>query len=156
MRSWDANANCTIAFDEVESFVPVSKGRECLPGELIFSKINPRIPRMAIVPERETRLVCSNEFEIMRSKGVIGMYALCFLLKTESVMKQIENLSAGTSSSHSRIKREQLEDILVPIPSNSETKQIIDEIDQRLEDAVRQIYLSEEDIFSSASVLNNI
>lgn len=150
------NANCTIAFDEVESFVPVSKGRECLPGELIFSKINPRIPRMAVVPKRETRLVCSNEFEIMRSKGVIGMHALCFLLKTESVKKQIENLSAGTSSSHSRIKREQLEDILVPIPSNSDTKQTIDEIDQSLENAVRQIYLAEEEIFKSANVLNTI
>lgn len=150
------NANCTIAFDEVEKFVPVSKGRECLPGELIFSKINPRIPRMAVIPKRDTRLVCSNEFEIMRSKGVIGMHALCFLLRTESVMKQIENLSAGTSSSHSRIKREQLEDILVPIPSNSEAQRTIEEIDQRLEKSVRQIYLSEEELFRSATVLNNI
>lgn len=150
------NANCTIAFDEVNKFVPVSKGRECFPGELIFSKINPRIPRMAIVPERETKLICSNEFEIMRSKGVIGMYALCFLLKTESVMKQIENLSAGTSSSHSRIKREQLADILIPIPANSDSKKAIDEINKRLEKAIRQIYICEEEISRSANELNTI
>ena len=150
------NANCTIAFNEVETFVPVSKGRECQPGELIFSKINPRIPRMAVIPEKEIRLVCSNEFEIMRSKGVIGMYALCFLLKTESVMKQIENLTAGTSSSHSRIKREQLEDILVPIPCNNETQQTMDEINQLLENAVCQIYLSENDIFRVSNMLNKL
>lgn len=150
------NANCTIAFDEVVKFVPVSKGRECLPGELIFSKINPRISRIAVVPEREVKLVCSNEFEIMRSKGIIGMYALCFLLKSESVMKQIENLTAGTSSSHSRIKREQLEDILIPIPSNSKTKQEIDRIDKQLENAVRQIYLCEDSMIDASTVLNNI
>ncbi len=149
-------ANCTIAFNEVEVFAPVSKGRECLPGELIFSKINPRIPRVAVIPERDTRLVCSNEFEIMRSKGIIGMHALCFLLKSECVMKQIMNLTAGTSSSHSRIKREQLQDILIPIPSNKETQHTIEEIDKCIENAVKQIYLSEDELFKSAAILNTI
>ena len=149
-------ANCTIAFDEVDKFVPVSKGRECFPGELIFSKINPRIPRMAVVPAYDSRLVCSNEFEIMRSKGTLGMYVLCFLLKSDSVMKQIENLTAGTSSSHSRIKREQLADILVPIPTNSETKAEMNQIDKRLEKAIQQIYISESEITNSFAALDHI
>lgn len=150
------NADCTIAFNEVETFNPVSKGRKCYPGELIFSKINPRIPRMAIIPSRNTDLICSNEFEIMKSRGIMGMYALCFLLKTENVMNQIENLTSGTSSSHSRIKREQLADILIPIPVSATAKQLIEEIDKELETAIKLIYSAEEKITDKFSFLNGI
>lgn len=150
------NADCTINFDEVDSFSPVSKGRQCYQGELLFSKINPRIPRMAVVPQRDTQLVCSNEFEIMRSKGIIGMYALCFLLRTNSVMSQIENLTSGTSSSHSRIKREQLADILIPIPVSDAAKEMIAEINRKLESSIIQIYTAESQISTSMSFLNNL
>lgn len=150
------NADCTINFDEVDSFTPVSKGRQCHHGELLFSKINPRIPRMAVVPQRDTQLVCSNEFEIMKSKGIIGMYSLCFLLRTDSVMSQIQNLTSGTSSSHSRIKREQLAEILIPIPVNDAAKNMIAEIDRKLESSVVQIYAAESQISNSMSFLNNL
>ena len=150
------NADCTIAFDEVEKFNPVSKGRKCYPEELVFSKINPRIPRMAVIPHRNTDLVCSNEFEIMKSRGIIGMYALCFLLKTKSVMSQIENLTSGTSSSHSRIKREQLADILIPIPVSDAAKQLVAEIDKELEAAVKLVYSAEGKISDKFAVLNDI
>ena len=150
------NADCTIAFDEVETFYPVSKGRECYPEELIFSKINPRIPRMAVIPYRDTDLVCSNEFEIIKSKGIIGMYALCFLLKTENVMNQIENLTSGTSSSHSRIKREQLADILIPIPVSEAAKQLVAEIDKELEAAIKLLYSAKDRITDRFSVLNDM
>ena len=150
------NADCTIAFVEVETFYPVSKGRECYPEELIFSKINPRIPRMAVIPYRDTDLVCSNEFEIIKSKGIIGMYALCFLLKTENVMNQIENLTSGTSSSHSRIKREQLADILIPIPVSEAAKQLVAEIDKELEAAIKLLYSAKDRITDRFSVLNDI
>ena len=150
------NADCTIAFDEVETFYPVSKGRECYPEELIFSKINPRIPRMAVIPYRDTDLVCSNEFEIIKSKGIIGMYALCFLLKTENVMNQIENLTSGTSSSHSRKKREQLADILIPIPVSEAAKQLVAEIDKELEAAIKLLYSAKDRITDRFSVLNDI
>lgn len=150
------NADCTINFDEVDSFSPVSKGRQCYQGELLFSKINPRIPRMAVVPQRDTQLVCSNEFEIMKSKGIIGMYSLCFLLRTDSVMSQIQNLTSGTSSSHSRIKREQLAEILIPIPVSDAAKNMIAEIDRKLESSVVQIYAAESQISNSMSFLNNL
>lgn len=150
------NANCTIAFDEVDKFVPVSKGRECYQGELIFSKINPRIPRMAVIPKRNTRLVCSNEFEIMRSKGLIDMQVLCFLLKTKMVMSQIESLTSGTSSSHSRIRREQLADILIPIPNNEITKENLSKIGLSFDHSVEQIYKAEDTINKNMLLLNKI
>lgn len=150
------NDNCTIAFDEVEKFAPVSKGRECYPGELIFSKINPRIPRMAVIPERGTKLVCSNEFEIMRSKESIGIYALCFLLKTDSIMNQIKNLTSGTSSSHSRIKREQLADILIPIPISDTAKMYFAEVNNNLAESIARIYSAEDNIAEKFAFLNRI
>lgn len=150
------NSNCTIDFNKVENFNPVSKGRKCYPEELIFSKINPRIPRMAVIPHRNTDLVCSNEFEIMKSRGIMGMYALCFLLKTKNVMSQIENLTSGTSFSHNRIKREQLADILIPIPVSEEAKKSVAEVDRELEAAVKLIYAAESKISDKFTVLNGI
>lgn len=137
------NANCTINFNEVEAFVPVSKGRTCEAGDLIFSKLNPRIPRMAVVPEKSYKLVCSNEFEILRPSGEIDAYTLCFLLRTENVMIQIESMTSGTSSSHSRIKREQLGEILIPVPVSEESKKEIAQLSNQLKAAINNIYEGE-------------
>lgn len=70
-------------------------------------------------------------------------------------MSQIENLTSGTSSSHSRIKREQLEDILIPIPVSEESKQLVAEIDKKLEAAIRLIYVAEDTIADKFAVLND-
>ena len=149
------NADCTINFSEVEAFDPISPGRACETGDLIFSKINPRIPRMS-VPERPYSLICSNEFEIMRPKKDIGIYTLCFLLRTGNVQKQIENLTSGTSSSHSRIKREQLADILVPIPKTEKGKKLYEKINKAVEQSMKDIYLAEEVISKQLNELDNI
>lgn len=150
------NADCTINFEEVEKFEPISKGRTCEKGDLIFSKINPRIPRMAVIPERSYNMVCSNEFEIMRVKEKIDVYTLCFLLRTESVKKQIENLTSGTSSSHSRIKQEQLAEILIPIPKSIERKREFTKINNLIEESVTKIYAAENQIIEQIKKLNMI
>lgn len=148
------NADCTINFEEVEKFEPISKGRTCENGDLIFSKLNPRIPRMAVVPKRSYGMVCSNEFEIMRAKDNVDIYTLCFLLRTESVKKQIENLTSGTSSSHSRIKQEQLADILIPIPKNEKKKKEFSNINAIIEKSVSNIYEAEEKITEQMKMLD--
>ena len=150
------NADCTINFEEVEKFRPTSKGRACEMGDLIFSKLNPRIPRMAVVPKRNYSMVCSNEFEIMRAKDNVDVYTLCFLLRTDSVKKQIENLTSGTSSSHSRIKREQLADILIPIPKNAKRKMEYSKINGIIEDSISQIYTAESRITEQMKILDLI
>ena len=150
------NADCTINFEEVESFEPISKGRTCEKGDLIFSKLNPRIPRMAVVPKRNYNMVCSNEFEIMRAKENVDVYTLCFLLRTESVKKQIENLTSGTSSSHSRIKQEQLADILMPIPKNEKKKKEFAKINSIIEESVSKIYAAENQITEQMKTLDMI
>lgn len=134
------NPDCTIDFQQVLSYEPISKGRTCLKGDILFSKINPRIPRMTVVPEFDKDLVCSNEFEIFQPSADIGAYAICFLLRTSYVAKQIENLTSGTSSSHSRIKREQLMDIKIPYPVSESAKREIQEIDSLIKRSFEEKY----------------
>lgn len=150
------NSNCTINFNEVEEFVPVSKGRTCQAGDLIFSKLNPRIPRMAVVPDKEYKLVCSNEFEIIRPRGDMDVYTLCFLLRTSNVMIQIASMTSGTSSSHSRIKREQLGEILIPVPVSEERKKEILVLSNKLREAVQNIYNGEMVISEQQKYLSSI
>jgi len=150
------NSNSTINFNEVEQFVPVSKGRKVEAGDLIFSKLNPRIPRMAVVPKKEYDLVCSNEFEIIRPTGDIDAYMLCFLLKTSNVMVQIESMTSGTSSSHSRIKREQLGEILLPVPVSDDERKICKELGEKLKKAVEEIYQGESIISEQQKYLTKL
>ena len=151
------NPNCTINFNEVYNFNPVSKGRICKQGDILFSKINPRIPRMAVIPKQDTTLVCSNEFEIMTLKkdSNIDAYALCFLLKTKNVQSQIANLTSGTSSSHNRIKREQLSNILIPIPQTKGELNKYKNLNNILKKAIDNIYKSELDINNQLTALES-
>lgn len=150
------NADCTINFNEVERFEPISKGRSCQEGDLIFSKLNPRIPRMAVVPQRGYEMVCSNEFEIMRTKGEIDAHTLCFLLRTENVKSQIENLTSGTSSSHSRIKREQLAEIMIPVPRSKKKKEEYKQVNEQIKRSIEMIYEAENNIMEQLYILSQV
>lgn len=150
------NQDCTINFKEVVNFVPVSKGRRCKENDIIFSKLNPRIPRIAVIPETEYSLVCSNEFEILRAKDGINPYILCYLLKTDKVRGQIESMTSGTSSSHSRIKREQLEGILLPFPIEEKELTQFEELGNKIEKATKTIYNAEDTINFLFDSLNTL
>ncbi len=105
-----------LDYAELLSYHPKYKGISCRPGDLLFSKINPRIPRLLVVPCLNFSLSCSPEFEIVVSKIDISNYGLKLLLFLPSVQMQINALTAGTSSSHSRIKTADLATILLPLP----------------------------------------
>ncbi len=137
------NPDCTIDFQQVLSYAPISKGRTCSKGDILFSKINPRIPRMTVIPEFDKDVVCSNEFEIFQPSADIGAYAICFLLKTSYVAKQIEHLTSGTSSSHSRIKREQLMDVKIPYPVSEAAKRKLKEIDTLIKKSFEEKYIAD-------------
>lgn len=138
------NPDYTIDFNEVESFEPVSKGIECREGDVLFSKLNPRIPRIAVIPNYNKNLVCSNEFEILTPKNDISPYILNIILSLDLVKKQIESLTSGTSSSHNRIKTEQLMDIKIPFPKlgTNEYYELL-EAAKIIEDCIKTKYNSE-------------
>lgn len=105
-----------IQIDEVLRYKPLYPGNECRTGEILFSKINPRIPRVAVIPKLNFTLTCSTEFEILEPKEKKYTYLLRILLLTELVQKQINSLTSGTSSSHNRIKEAELMNIQIPWP----------------------------------------
>lgn len=150
------NPDSTINFQLVKEFEPVSKGRECFEGDIIFSKINPRIPRMAVIPNFEYKLVCSNEFEILRPKIDLDGYVICMMLKTSYVSRQIENLTSGTSSSHNRIKREQLAEILIPYPTTPETLLEMNTLSKEIKNSIDDKYMADTNLENSLTILEKL
>ena len=108
----------------IKSYKPVTAGIPVEPGEVILSRINPRIPRVAVVPDLGRMLLCSSEYEILRPKPGLSPYLLVFLLLTSFAQEQIQSLTAGTSASHSRIKPRKIYEIALPCQLVAECSQI--------------------------------
>lgn len=99
------------------SYEPITPGIPVYPGEVIISRLNPRIPRVLVVPDIGEPMLCSSEFEILRPRNNVSPFAIAFLLMNECVQEQILSLTAGTSASHSRIKPAKLYEINLPWPN---------------------------------------
>jgi type I restriction-modification system DNA methylase subunit len=97
-------------------YAPKTPGVGTEPGELLISRINPRIPRICVTPDLGVKTLCSSEFEVMSAKGPVDIYTLAYLLQTDVVQKQICSLTSGTSASHNRIRTAELAQVLVPVP----------------------------------------
>jgi hypothetical protein len=88
----------------IKNHQPKTPGTRVFPDEILFSKINPRIPRVFVMQYWKRKILCSTEFEVMKAKRGTDPYLISFLLLSESVQNQIVNLTSGTSASHNRIK----------------------------------------------------
>ena len=86
----------------------------------------------------------------------VGAYVVCFLLKTSYVAAQIENLTSGTSSSHSRIKREQLSQIKVPYPISKKTKKLFADLNEKISIAIEQKYNADSVLEQQFSMLDGV
>ena len=106
----------------IKSYEPITPGSPVYPGEVIISRLNPRIPRVLVVPDFGGPTLCSTEYEILTPKKHVGPYALAYLLLHPIVQDQIHALTAGTSASHSRVKPERIRDIRVPWPAADSRK----------------------------------
>ncbi len=122
----------------IKSYQPVTPGLPVEPGEVLFSRINPRIPRVAVVPELGKKLLCSSEYEILTPKMGVSAYLLAFVLLSPLVQEQIQSLTAGTSASHSRIKPKKVYDVLIPDLKRADQNEIAKEL-ERYEKTCQQI-----------------
>lgn len=116
----------------IEDYAPITPGVSVYPGEILLSRINPRIPRVLVAPNLVERMLCSSEFEIMVPQSDVDPYMVAFLLLSEPVQSQIQSLTSGTSASHNRIKTRHLAQVVLPIPlsgtkSASSLKQIVND-----------------------------
>ena len=98
------------------TYAPKTPGVVANPGEILLSRINPRIPRVCIAPDLGREMLCSSEFEIMKARGRVSSHLLTYLLLSESVQGQIRSLTSGTSASHNRIRTSELAGVLIPVP----------------------------------------
>lgn len=101
---------------EMLAYSPKTPGQPCQAGDVLFSKINPRIPRAMVVPRVGFGLTCSSEFEVMRARPGYDPYEIMLLLLAEHAQKQVQSLTSGTSSSHNRIKTDELLRVTLAIP----------------------------------------
>lgn len=105
-------------------------------GDILFTRINPRISRVAIAPElKEYGIVSKEVYRIVYKDNAYinekNKYVICALLQNENVIKQIVRLSTGSSSSRARVQVEDLlNDVYIPILSEKAQKQISDSIYQ--------------------------
>lgn len=151
------NADSTIDLEQARQFKPISKGKVCESGDILFSKINPRIPRLAVMPKTNETFVCSNEFEILNVRDGISPYLLTEILKLSYVKQQVENLTSGTSSSHNRIKTEQLSQILIPLPKKgTEMEKKYDTIANEIEKSIKLKYTAQDNMLKQIQNLEDI
>ena len=103
-------------------YEPKTPGIPIVAGELLAARINPRIPRVCVVPHLGLSMLCSSEFEVMKVKNGTETHMLAYLLQTDAVQSQIRSLTSGTSASHSRIRTSELGQVLIPLPKPGTTK----------------------------------
>jgi hypothetical protein len=126
----------------VDAYRPATPGVRCRTGDVLLSKINPRIPRVCVVPAAPWRLGCSTEFAVLRPTGDrLDAWSLLLLLRTEMVQAQVRTLTSGTSSSHNRIKDRDLTAIVVPVPKRgSRAAKALDRAARSISHATAQQY----------------
>lgn len=89
-------------------------------NSILISKLNPRFPRLwAIENIDEDKAICSTEFLVLQPISTIYYsYCLCFL-HLKSTLDIMTGLASGTSSSHQRIKPDDIISLSMTIPSAS-------------------------------------
>ena len=113
----------------IKSYKPITPGLPVKPGEVLISRINPRIPRAAVVPELGKEILCSSEYEILTPKAGVSAYMLVFVLLSSFVQEQIQSLTAGTSASHSRVKPMRIYEVLVPDLHSAQEREVMKKLE---------------------------
>jgi hypothetical protein len=150
--------NGCVDLRAVAAYRPATACVRCRPGDVLLSKINPRIPRLCVVPETEWNLACSTEFAVLRCRpGGVPPWEFSLLLRSDAVQSQIRALTSGTSSSHNRIKNRDLCSIIVPTPSRGSTAaRTLKDLARRCEQATRQEYAAQSGIAACFSALERL
>jgi len=132
------------------TYAPKTAGVPTNPGELLMSRINPRIPRVCVTPDFGVPTLCSSEFEIMKPATHVDVYTLAYILQVDWVQSQVRSLTSGTSSSHNRIKTRELAQVLIPIPRHGTIKE------RKLGELVRAYHEALDMLTTSATKLATI
>lgn len=101
-------------------------------GEVLVSRLNPRKPRVHLVPKTLSRFsVASTEFVPLQPVAVNARY-LRYLLLSESVRQELDSQARSATRSHQRVEPSTVQNIQVPIDHAGEQDQIADFLDDRV------------------------
>lgn len=137
-----------VAWHEAENYRPLTQGLVAMPGELIFSLLNPRKLRATVVPDAVGPISCSSEFGVFNAPG--DAYEALVLLHHPLVRAQIEPLGRGTSSSRRRIAPRDLLDVMLPSLPQTELAEMAARLREALND-LRTASISAADVYRSTA-----
>ncbi len=97
---------------------PVSKGIACQPLDILISCLNPKIWRVAVIPNLPGNWTCSPEFAVLRPNKPEDAWKISLGLHHPTVISAVQAMAKGTSSSRQRVPKESLPAINVPAIRN--------------------------------------
>jgi type I restriction-modification system DNA methylase subunit len=101
---------------------PVTRSLECCPGDILISCLNPKIWRVAVIPDIDGRWSCSSEFVVLRPKPGNNSWAIAIALHHRRVCDAVQAMAGGTSSSRQRVPKDRLLALELPVITvNSES-----------------------------------
>ena len=98
-------------------------------GDILFPKLRPYLNKVYLA---EFDGVCSTEFHVMESKGCNNIYLSTFL-RSKIVVNQTSYLMTGNTLP--RLQTIDVENLLIPVPSNEIQNKIAEEIKARMQKA---------------------
>ena len=101
-------------------------------GQCLFSKLNPRIPRVWVVPKTGSyRQLASSEFmPLTPREDVLDLQYLGRVLLSGSFLGQVRRDVTGATGSRQRLKPNVVLDALIPLPPLPEQRRIVAYLDQ--------------------------
>jgi hypothetical protein len=86
---------------------------------VLVSCINPRIWRVAVVPELPGNWTCSSEFVVLRPRKTVDSWSLAVALHHPSVRDAVQRMAGGTSSSRQRVPKHLVPEVSIPVPGEA-------------------------------------
>ena len=93
---------------------PASQVLACRTGDILISCINPRIWRVAAIPNLPADWTCSAEFLVVRPNAGVCCWELAMRLHQGSFKRAVQIMAGGTSSSRQRVNKDAVLDLPVP------------------------------------------
>ena len=93
---------------------PATPPQICHAGDVLVSCLNPRIWRVAVVPEIAGLWTCSGEFAVLAPHDGVDAWKLAVALHHKTVIERTVALGGGTSSSRQRVNKAALLGVSVP------------------------------------------
>ena len=98
-------------------------------GEVLISKLNPRISRVVQVNQNDLPLVASTEFVALHAQRSLDSRFLAYFLQSEMVRQQLDARVQSVTRSHQRVAPEDITHLMINLPELGEQLRIADFLD---------------------------